>query len=100
MSIFKSTVNWFPFSKTLARAIGTLECVFLMALVERGESTGDEWFVYSYAEIEASTAITPKQSMRLVKVLVEKEYIEVKGFGLPKRQHFKLNRNKILSEVL
>lgn len=88
-------------NKQLARQIGLKAAILLADLISKEEyfianGMTDGWFFNTESNIEEDTTLNPYQQRICIKILKEKNLIEVKRKGVPAKQHFKINEEQVL----
>lgn len=97
------------YNRPLARYLGSLNAaIFLAELVERrhyhairgelidNEKHGFGWIYQTREAIEERTCLSRCEQDTCIKLLKERDLIQVAKFGVPNRRHFRLNDDKIL----
>lgn len=89
-------------NKRLAKLIGLHETVLLADLISKEEyfiensQLKDGWFFNTAKNIQEDTSLTSHQQKKCIKNLIELGLIDVKVFGIPAKQHFKIHEIKLL----
>lgn len=92
-------------SKSMIRVFGLNSAVFLSDLIskniyfENRQMDKDGWFFNTEANRQEDTGLSHNQQRTCIKELVELEVLEVKRMGIPAKQHFKIDYDK-LEELL
>ena len=90
-------------NKELAKQIGLNETVLLADLISKeqyfidNKQLNEGWFFNTAKNIEVDTTLTSHQQRKAIKNLKSLGIIETKLIGIPAKQHFKINENKLLS---
>ena len=97
-----SSTAFIVLNKQLARQVGLKEAVLLADLISKEEyfianGMTDGWFFNTAKNIETDTCLTSHQQRKAIKTLKDLGIIEAKVVGIPAKQHFKINTNKLLS---
>ena len=96
-----SSTAFIVLNKELARQVGLKEAVLLADLISKEEyfianGMTDGWFFNTEANIEKDTTLNSYHQRKCIKVLKDKELIEVKRKGIPAKQYFKINEQQVL----
>ena len=90
-------------NKELAKQIGLHEVVLLADLISKEQyfidnnKLNEGWFFNTAKNIQDDTTLTSHQQRKAIKNLKSLGIIETKLIGIPAKQHFKINENKLLS---
>lgn len=90
-------------NKKLAKKVGIEAALLLSDLISKREYFVinkdikiNEWFFNTAENIELDTTLTPHKQREAIKVLCEVGFLEVKLFGMPAKNHFKINDAQLL----
>ena len=98
-----SSTAFLVVNKELAKQIGLHEVVLLADLISKEQyfiennQLNEGWFFNTSKNIQADTTLTSHQQRKCIKSLKSLGIIETKLIGIPAKQHFKINENKLLS---
>mgnify|MGYP003133870562 FL=1 len=98
-----SSTAFLVVNKELAKQIGLNEVVLLADLISKeqyfidNKQLNEGWFFNTAKNIQDDTTLTSHQQRKAVKNLKSLGIIETKLIGIPAKQHFKINENKLLS---
>ena len=101
-----SSTAFLVVNKELAKQIGWNEAVLLADLISKDQYFKEKeysnyemggWFFNTAKNIQDDTTLTSHQQRKAVKNLKSLGIIETKLIGIPAKQHFKINENKLLS---
>ena len=101
-----SSTAFLVVNKELAKQIGLNETVLLADLISKEQYFKEKeysnyemggWFFNTAKNIQDDTTLTSHQQRKAVKNLKSLGIIETKLIGIPAKQHFKINENKLLS---
>ena len=101
-----SSTAFLVVNKELAKQIGLNETVLLADLISKEQYFKEKeysnyemggWFFNTAKNIQNDTTLTSHQQRKAVKNLKSLGIIETKLIGIPAKQHFKINENKLLS---
>jgi hypothetical protein len=101
-----SSTAFLVVNKELAKQIGLHEVVLLADLISKEQYFKEKeysnyemggWFFNTAKNIQADTTLTSHQQRKCIKSLKSLGIIETKLIGIPAKQHFKINENKLLS---
>lgn len=90
-------------NKELAKQIGLHEVVLLADLISKEQyfidnnQLNEGWFFNTAKNIQDDTTLTSHQQRKAIKNLKSLGIIETQLIGIPAKQHFKINENKLLS---
>ena len=96
-----SSTAFLVLNKELAKQVGLKEAVLLADLISKEEyfianGMTDGWFFNTEANIYKDTTLTAYQQRKCLKVLKDKDLIEVKRKGIPAKQYFKINEQQVM----
>jgi hypothetical protein len=99
-----SSTAFLILNKQLAQQVGLNAAVLLADLISKEEyfiSNGmtDGWFFNTEDNIEKDTTLNPYLQRKCIKILKEKNFIEVKRKGIPAKQYFKINEEQVLQNL-
>ena len=99
-----SSTAFLVLNKELARQIGLKEAVLLADLISKEEyfianGMTDGWFFNTEDNIEKDTTLNPYLQRKCIKILKEKQFIQVKRKGIPAKQYFKINEEQVLQNL-
>lgn len=90
--------SWIPLSDNLgiesARVITDM-CVICNYAQENNELLDGEYFYYSKKKFEETGGIIKKTFQSIIKELKDKQIIEIKKFGLPFKNYYRVNKEKL-----
>jgi len=98
-----SSTAFLVVNKELAKQIGLHEVVLLADLISKEQyfidnnKLNEGWFFNTAKNIQDDTTLTSHQQRKAIKNLKSLGIIETKLIGIPAKQHFKINENKLLS---
>ena len=98
-----SSTAFLVVNKELAKQIGLNETVLLADLISKeqyfidNKQLNEGWFFNTAKNIQDDTTLTSHQQRKAIKNLKSLGIIETKLIGIPAKQHFKINENKLLS---
>ena len=98
-----SSTAFLVVNKELAKQIGLHEVVLLADLISKEQyfidnnQLNEAWFFNTAKNIQDDTTLTSHQQRKAIKNLKSLGIIETKLIGIPAKQHFKINENKLLS---
>jgi hypothetical protein len=95
-----SSTAFIVLNKELAKQVGLKEAVLLADLISKEEyfianGMTDGWFFNTAKNIEQDTSLTSHQQRKAINNLKNLDIIETKVAGIPAKQHFKINANKL-----
>jgi len=65
-------------------------------LMNKDITLEDGWFFNTQENIELDTSLSPYEQRKACELLVSKGFLEIKKFGIPAKNHFKLNDIQLL----
>jgi hypothetical protein len=89
-------------NKKIAKLVGLEAALLLSDLISKrqyfieNKDIQDGWFFNTAENIEIDTGLSPHQQKQSLNKLVENQFIEVKRYGIPARNHFFICDNKLL----
>jgi hypothetical protein len=89
-------------NKKIAKLVGLEAALLLSDLISKrqyfieNKDIQDGWFFNTSENIEIDTGLSPHQQKQSLNKLVENQFIEVKRYGIPARNHFFICDNKLL----
>lgn len=91
--ILLSSKHWLPFSKPIAKALGSADAsIFLSEICNliTYHEPPDGWVFATYESIEAETTLSRRSQERAVEALIDVGLIETRKRGMPARRYFRL----------
>ena len=101
-----SSTGYITVNKTIAKECGIYEALMLGELCseylywKNREMLEDGWFFSTVENIEENTALTPYQQRQAIEHLEQLGIISKKNKGMPSKRYFKINEDKIASQLL
>lgn len=99
-----SSTAFLILNKQLAQQVGLNAAVLLADLISKEEyfianGMTDGWFFNTENNIEKDTTLNSYLQRKCIKILKEKQFIEVKRKGIPAKQYFKINEEQVLQNL-